>query len=164
MSFIADAFSGLLANADDIIDEIVTSKEEKMQLKNEMQKMLLDSEASMQENVTERWKADMSSDSYLSKNVRPLVLIFLVVTTVLLVFIDAGFIEFEVKDNWVNLLELVLITVIGAYFGGRSIEKVRGASKPKKELVNKEDLSIKELRQEIRKKRLLNKIDRQNDV
>ena len=164
MSFIAEAFSGLLANADDIIDEIVTSKEEKMQLKNEMQKMLLDSEASMQENVTERWKADMSSDSYLSKNVRPLVLIFLVVTTVLLVFIDAGFIEFEVKDNWVNLLELVLITVIGAYFGGRSIEKVRGASKPKKELVNKEDLSIKELRQEIRKKRLLNKIDRQNDV
>jgi len=163
MSFIADAFSGLLANADDIIDEIVTSKEEKMQLKNEMQKMLLDSEASMQENVTERWKADMSSDSYLSKNVRPLVLIFLVVTTVLLVFIDAGFIEFEVKDNWVNLLELVLITVIGAYFGGRSIEKVRGASKPKKELVNKEDLSIKELRQEIRKKRLLNKIDRQNE-
>ena len=164
MSFIAEAFSGLLANADDIIDEIVTSKEEKMQLKNEMQKMLLDSEASMQENVTERWKADMSSDSYLSKNVRPLVLIFLVVSTVLLVFIDAGFIEFEVKDNWVNLLELVLITVIGAYFGGRSIEKVRGASKPKKELVNKEDLSIKELRQEIRKKRLLNKIDRQNDV
>ena len=163
MSFIAEAFSGLLANADDIIDEIVTSKEEKMQLKNEMQKMLLDSEASMQENVTERWKADMSSDSYLSKNVRPLVLIFLVVTTVLLVFIDAGFIEFEVKDNWVNLLELVLITVIGAYFGGRSIEKVRGASKPKKELVNKEDLSIKELRQEIRKKRLLNKIDKQND-
>ena len=164
MSFIANAFSGLLANADDIIDEIVTSKEEKMQLKNEMQKMLLDSEASMQENVTERWKADMSSDSYLSKNVRPLVLIFLVVSTVLLVFIDAGFIEFEVKDNWVNLLELVLITVIGAYFGGRSIEKVRGASKPKKELVNKESLSIKELRQEIRKKRLLNKIDRQNDV
>ena len=163
MSFIAEAFSGLLANADDIIDEIVTSKEEKMQLKNEMQKMLLDSEASMQENVTERWKADMSSDSYLSKNVRPLVLIFLVVSTVLLVFIDAGFIEFEVKDNWVNLLELVLITVIGAYFGGRSIEKVRGASKPKKELVNKESLSIKELRQEIRKKRLLNKIDRQND-
>jgi len=158
MSIIADAFSGLLANADNIIDEIVTSKEEKMQLKNEMQKMLLDSEANMQENVTERWKADMNSDSYLSKNVRPLVLIFLVVTTVLLVFIDAGFIEFEVKDNWVNLLELVLITVIGAYFGGRSIEKVRGASKPKKELVNKEDLSIKELRQEIRKKRLLNKI------
>ena len=163
MSFIANAFSGLLANADDIIDEIVTSKEEKMQLKNEMQKMLLDSEANMQENVTERWKADMNSDSYLSKNVRPLVLIFLVVSTVLLVFIDAGFIEFEVKDNWVNLLELVLITVIGAYFGGRSIEKVRGASKPKKELVNKESLSIKELRQEIRKKRLLNKIDRQNE-
>ena len=67
----------------------------------------------------------MNSDSWLSKNVRPLVLIFLVVSTVLIVFIDAGFINFEVKDNWVDLLQMVLITVIGAYFGGRSYEKIK---------------------------------------
>jgi len=82
-------------------------------------------EAEMQKQVTERWKMDMQSDSWLSKNIRPLVLIFLVVSTVLLIFIDAGIIQFEVKSSWVDLLQLVLITVIGAYFGGRSLEKVK---------------------------------------
>ena len=67
----------------------------------------------------------MNSDSWLSKNIRPLVLVFLVVSTVLLVFIDAGAINFKVKDSYVDLLQLVLITVIGAYFGGRSLEKVK---------------------------------------
>ena len=67
----------------------------------------------------------MNSDSWLSKNIRPMVLIFLVVATVLMIFIDAGVLAFEVKDTWVDLLQLVLITVIGAYFGGRSLEKVK---------------------------------------
>ena len=68
---------------------------------------------------------DMQSDSWLSKNIRPLVLVFLVVATVLLIFIDAGAISFVVEDKWTDLLQLVLITVIGAYFGGRSLEKVK---------------------------------------
>jgi len=68
---------------------------------------------------------DMQSDSWLSKNIRPLVLVFLVVATVLLIFIDAGAISFTVQDKWTDLLQLVLITVIGAYFGGRSLEKVK---------------------------------------
>ena len=76
-------------------------------------------------NKLQRWKLDMQSDSWLSKNIRPLVLIFLCVSTVLLIFIDAGIITFNVKASWVDLLQLVLITVIGAYFGGRSIEKVK---------------------------------------
>ena len=75
----------------------------------------------------------MNSDSWLSKNVRPMVLIFLVVSTVILVFIDAGVIEFIVEDKWVDLLQLVLITVIGAYFGGRSMEKVKNISNKKKD-------------------------------
>ena len=79
----------------------------------------------MEKTTTERWKADMNSDSWLSKNVRPLVLIFLVVSTVLLVFIDAGVLSFVVEAKWTDLLQLVLITVIGAYFGGRSLEKKR---------------------------------------
>jgi len=79
----------------------------------------------MQEQVTARWQADMSSDSWLSKSIRPLVLAWLVVCTTLLIFIDAGVIMFNVEDKWVDLLQLVLITVIGAYFGGRSIEKVK---------------------------------------
>ena len=79
----------------------------------------------MQRQVTNRWEADMKSDSWLSKNVRPLVLIFLVVSTVLMIFIDAGAITFNVEQKWTDLLQLVLITVIGAYFGGRSIEKTK---------------------------------------
>jgi hypothetical protein len=82
-------------------------------------------EAEMQKQVTERWKMDMQSDSWLSKNIRPLVLIFLVISTVLLIFIDAGAINFVVEAKWTDLLQLVLITVIGAYFGGRSLEKVK---------------------------------------
>ena len=87
--------------------------------------MIMGYEAEMQKQVTERWKMDMNSDSWLSKNIRPLVLVFLVVATVLLIFIDAGVISFKVQDKWTDLLQLVLITVIGAYFGGRSLEKVK---------------------------------------
>ena len=87
--------------------------------------MIMSYEAQMQKEVSDRWKVDMNSDSWLSKNIRPLVLIFLVVATVLMIFIDAGVLAFEVKDTWVDLLQLVLITVIGAYFGGRSLEKVK---------------------------------------
>jgi len=77
----------------------------------------------MEQNITDRWAADMNSDSWLSKNVRPLVLVFLVVSTVLMIFIDAGVISFVVEEKWTDLLQLVLITVIGAYFGGRTMEK-----------------------------------------
>jgi hypothetical protein len=127
-AWVGKIFGGLIGKADSIIDEVVTSKEEKMTLKNAMQQMLLDSEATVQENVTERWKSDMNSDSWLSKNVRPLVLMFLVVCTMILVFIDAGVIDFKVEERWINLLEITLLTVIGAYFGGRSIEKVRNTN------------------------------------
>jgi len=115
----------LVGDASQIIDDVVTTKEEKMALKNAMKKMLLDSEVELQKNVTERWKADMASDSWLSKNVRPLTLAFLLVSTVILIFIDAGFIDFQVKNSWVDLLQLVLISVVGAYFGGRSLEKIK---------------------------------------
>ncbi len=130
-AWLGKIFGGLASNATGLIDEIVTSKEEKMTLKNKMQELLLKSEATIQENVTERWKADMNSDSWLSKNVRPMVLIFLVLCTMLLVFIDAGLLEFQVEDKWISLLEITLLTVIGAYFGGRSIEKVRNTNKKK---------------------------------
>ena len=130
-AWLTKIFGGLASNAEGLIDEIVTSKEEKMILKNKMQELLLKSEETIQENVTERWKADMNSDSWLSKNVRPMVLIFLVLCTMLLVFVDAGFIQFEVEDKWISLLEITLLTVIGAYFGGRSIEKVKNTNKKK---------------------------------
>jgi len=129
MSILGKIFSGgaaeLVKGVGGVIDELHTSKEEKLAAEEKIKNMIMGYEAEMQKQVTERWKVDMTSDSWLSKNIRPLVLIFLVVSTVLLIFIDAGVIQFEVKASWVDLLQLVLITVIGAYFGGRSLEKVK---------------------------------------
>ena len=115
----------LVESVGGVLDNLTTTKEEKLAAQAKIKDMIMGYEAEMQKQVTERWKLDMNSDSWLSKNIRPLVLVFLVVSTVLLVFIDAGFIKFNVKDSYVDLLQLVLITVIGAYFGGRSLEKVK---------------------------------------
>jgi len=119
------AAGGVAEKISNIIAKHTFSKEDRARFEKEMTEVFINAEADMQQNVTERWKTDMNSDSWLSKNVRPLVLIFLVVSTVLMVFIDAGVISFDVKDTWIDLLQLVLITVIGAYFGGRSVEKYK---------------------------------------
>jgi hypothetical protein len=111
------------------LDELITSKDEKLEAERRIKELIAKHEVEMEKEISSRWSADMASDSWLAKNVRPLVLIFLVVSTVLLVFIDAGVIAFDVKASWVDLLQLVLITVIGAYFGGRSLEKVKKNNK-----------------------------------
>tara|TARA_R100001224_G_scaffold109612_2_gene87182 strand:+ start:39 stop:437 length:399 start_codon:yes stop_codon:yes gene_type:complete len=119
------AGGGIVDSISGVVDKFVKTPDEKAAFEKEMTEIFLKAETEMQKNISERWKNDMASNSWLSKNVRPMVLIFLVVSTVLLVFIDAGVIHFEVKANWVDLLQLVLITVISAYFGGRSFEKIK---------------------------------------
>ena len=101
----------LIKNVGGVLDNLTTSKEEKLEAQRKIKDMVMGYEAEMQKQVTERWKMDMNSDSWLSKNIRPLVLVFLVVATVLLIFIDAGVISFKVQDKWTDLLQLVLITV-----------------------------------------------------
>jgi len=108
-----------------IIDKHTFSKVEKAQFEKEMQEIFIKAESDIQQSVTERWKIDLNSDSYLSKNVRPLVLIFLITSTVLMVFIDAGAINFTVDSEWKELLKLLLTTTVAAYFGGRSYEKIK---------------------------------------
>ena len=108
-----------------VIDDLHTSEEEKLEAEQKIKKIIANYEVEMEKTITNRWQADLKSDSWLSKNVRPLVLVFLIVCNMLLIFIDAGALNFEVKSSWVDLLQLVLITVIGAYFGGRSLEKVK---------------------------------------
>ena len=129
MSILTNLLSGgaakLVSSVGGVIDNLHTSKEEKLEAEAKIKDLVMGYEAEMQKQVTERWKMDMQSDSWLSKNIRPLVLVFLVEATVLLIFIDAGAISFVVEDKWTDLLQLVLITVIGAYFGGRSLEKVK---------------------------------------
>jgi hypothetical protein len=127
MSILTKMLSGgaadLVKNVGGVLDNLTTSKEEKLEAERKIKELISDYETKMEANITDRWKADMNSDSWLSKNVRPMILIFLVVSTVLMIFIDAGTIQFVVEEKWTDLLQLVLITVIGAYFGGRSFEK-----------------------------------------
>ena len=122
-------FSGgateLVEGVGGVLDNLITSKDEKLEAKRKIKELVANYEVEMEKNITSRWEADLKSDSWLSKNVRPLTLVFLIVCTMLLIFIDAGAINFNVKDSYVDLLQLVLITVIGAYFGGRSLEKVK---------------------------------------
>ena len=129
MSILTKIFSSgateLIKGVGGVIDNLHTSKEEKLEAERKIQDLIANHEVEMEKNITDRWKMDMASDSWLSKNIRPLVLVFLVVSTVLMIFIDAGTINFVVEDKWTDLLQLVLITVIGAYFGGRSLEKVK---------------------------------------
>ena len=122
-------FSGgaaeLVKGVGGVIDNLHTSAEEKLEAERKIKELVANYQVEMEKNITSRWEADLKSDSWLSKNVRPMVLIFLIVCTMLLIFIDAGAIKFNVKDSYIDLLQLVLITVIGAYFGGRSFEKVK---------------------------------------
>ena len=129
MNILSKIFSSgateLIKGVGGVIDNLHTSKEEKLEAEQKVKELVSSYEIEMEKNITERWTMDMKSDSWLSKNIRPLVLVFLVVSTVLMIFIDAGTLNFVVEDKWTDLLQLVLITVIGAYFGGRSLEKVK---------------------------------------
>ena len=115
----------LVQSVGNAIDKIHTSAEEKELVKAEIEKTILNFEEKLQAEVTKRWAADMNSDSWLSKSIRPLVLAWLVVSTTILIFIDAGAINFVVAEKWTDLLTVVLITVIGSYFGSRGLEKIK---------------------------------------
>jgi|TARA_R100000479_G_C6361676_1_gene193290 hypothetical protein len=124
MAILTTLFSKLFSNADKVIDEVVTSQEEKLTLKNKLQEIVNEHQGIIEQEVTKRWEADMQGN-WLTKSIRPLVLAWLVVSTTLLIFIDAGAIDFVVEDKWTDLLQIVLITVIGAYFGSRGLEKIK---------------------------------------
>ena len=127
MTFFRKLFNSgeLVKEVGDVVDNLTTTNEEKLEAKKKLKEVVLDYEKTMQVEVSERWRLDMQSDSWLSKNIRPMVLIFLCVSTVLLIFIDAGFYSFSVDQSWIDLLKVVLMTCIGAYFGGRSFEKTK---------------------------------------
>ena len=129
MSILGTIFSGgakdLVEGVGGVIDNLHTSKEETLEAERKVKELVSSYQTTLEKEISSRWNADMKSDSWLSKNVRPLVLVFLVVATVLMIFIDAGTINFVVEAKWTDLLQLVLITVIGAYFGGRSLEKTK---------------------------------------
>jgi|TARA_B110000902_G_scaffold82381_1_gene97767 hypothetical protein len=89
---------------------------------------LLEQDIVEMQEISKRWSSDMQSDSWLSKNTRPMTLIFLTVSMVILVLLDSFDINFEVGSGWVDLLKSLLITVYVAYFGSRGAEKYKAIS------------------------------------
>ena len=88
--------------------------------------ILADAEIAFQNNVTERWKADMGSDVKLAKLIRPLTLIALMSMFCLTMIFDSlDNWPFNVKDSYIDLLQILMLTSFGAYFAGRTIEKTK---------------------------------------
>ena len=126
MSFLKKLISGdLIKNVDSLVDNLTTTEEEKKQLSISLKKVLLDAEAKMESELSQRHANDMNSDSWLSKNVRPMTLIFVIVCTMLLIFIDAGILDFSVKNEFISLLSTTLVAIISFYFGSRGFEKIK---------------------------------------
>ena len=116
-----------------IIDNLHTSGEEKAAAKQALEKVLAEAEQAAQAQVSARWEADMKHGSWLSKNIRPLTLIFLTaVFTILSIFdgnLQIGGEDFTIGAAYVPVYQTLLMTVYAAYFAGRSIEKVKKVTK-----------------------------------
>lgn len=109
----------ILSVVSDLIskDKVLTPEQKEMALKHlEMDRAEMDA-------VTARWQADMTSDSVLSKNIRPITLAYLTFVASLLIVLDSMGIDFHVDDVWVDMLKTLLVTVYLAYFGSRGYEK-----------------------------------------
>ena len=135
-AFLAKAAPGIIGIAGDILPDAGVLGMVKNLIQNEPDTVLppedkekalalLHQDTVEMQEVSKRWQADMKSDSWLSKNTRPLTLVFLTVAMVLLIFIDSTGLDFEVDSGWVDLLKSLLITVYVAYFGSRGAEKFK---------------------------------------
>ena len=113
---------GVLGIVKNLIDnDPDISIEQRMEYERLHNELLMAQEA----EISDRWKHDMSSDSWLSKNVRPLTLISLLLFLFVMIFLDAMEIKFSIRESWISLYETVLLTAIGGYFVVRSVEKKR---------------------------------------
>jgi tRNA U38,U39,U40 pseudouridine synthase TruA len=115
----------IIKEVGNVIDKLTTTKEEKLEAQRLIQEILEKADSEAQQQVTDRWEADMKSDSFLSKNIRPMVLIFLTAVFSILAFFDGNIGEFKVAKEYVPIFQTLLMTVYGAYFVGRSWEKTK---------------------------------------
>lgn len=140
MSKVGEIFGKILGgSAGSIVDSVVNGADKFIQTKEEkdefrqlaekeinrhievIQQQLNDSE----KEISNRWLADMNTDSWMAKNIRPAVLIYLLMLLTAFVVCDSLDIRFTIKDNWIDLLQLLMTTAFAAYFGGRTFEKLR---------------------------------------
>lgn len=116
---------GVIEKVGNVIDNLSTSKEEAMIAKKAIKEVMMKAESDAQSQVTKRWEADMKSDNWLSKNIRPLICIFLTAMFVIISIFDGNAGGFQIAPAYVPIYQTLLITVYGAYFAGRSIEKIK---------------------------------------
>ena len=128
MSILKKIFSSgakeLVDSVGNAIDKIHTSAEEKELVKAEVNRVVQEFEEKMQVEVTKRWEADMQGN-WLTKSIRPLSLAFLLLVLTIFTLIDFGYVDMDIKDSWIDLWQILAITCFGAYFGGRSYEKIK---------------------------------------
>jgi len=115
--------SDLVDSVGKVIDNVVTTKEEKEVLKNKFTELLQDHEAKMTDALTERHRIDMVSDNKLSKLIRPMTLIYMTTFLTGIVIADSCCDGFVVEDAWIKLLTTLLVVVFSFYFGGRELQK-----------------------------------------
>ena len=116
---------GVIKEVGDVIDKLTTTEEERLEVKKQIQQILEDADSKAQEEVSKRWEADMKSDSFLSKNIRPMVLIYLTVIFTICAFFDGNVGEFIIAEEYIPIFQTLLVTVYGAYFVGRTWEKAK---------------------------------------
>jgi len=140
MGWFSDIISGgvdkIVDSVGNAVDKVFTSDEERLKLQNELEKIRLEAklsaakmeqeaEAKMEEEISKRWQADMSSDEPMAKKVRPLSLIYLLFFMSLIIVTDSvEILAFDVKESYVDLIQILLLTVFAAYFGSRGLEKI----------------------------------------
>ena len=115
----------------EVLDNLTTTKEEKLEAQRLITEILQKADAEAQEQVSARWAADMASDSKLSKNIRPMVLIYLTVIFTACAFFDGNIGQFKIAEEYIPIFQTLLVTVYGAYFVGRSWEKTKQIIKNK---------------------------------
>tara|TARA_R110001583_G_scaffold47302_1_gene148242 strand:+ start:252 stop:632 length:381 start_codon:yes stop_codon:yes gene_type:complete len=125
MDLLSGLFSGLFKSAEGILDTTITNKEELQQVKNELKKIVNEAEKNASNQVTERWKSDNLSDNKLSKNIRPLSLIFVTVVFVIISFMDGNVGDFKLNESYIPVYQTLLLSIYGAYFVGRTITKIK---------------------------------------
>ena len=139
-SFLSKAAPGILGIAGDVLPDagvlgivknLIQKEDQKVLPPEDKEKALklLEQDMIEMQEVSKRWESDMKSDSWLSKNTRPMSLIFLTISMVLLILLDSFEWSFSVSTGWVDLLQTLLVTVYVAYFGSRGAEKFQSIRK-----------------------------------
>ena len=137
-AFLASKVPGVLTAIGDVLPDqgtfgivknLITSDPKIEPQDKEMAMKLLEQDIAEMKEVSSRWRADMKSDSWLSKNTRPLALAFLTLASVFIMCVDSFHMQFDVDTAWVDLLKTLLVTVYVAYFGSRGAEKITKINK-----------------------------------